>query len=197
MNYKVLDNNMKQDNFCFIEGQRIFLRALLESDVEGPYPGWLNDELVCQGTSHYVYPYSKIKALEYIHFANKTKEALILAIVLKEDNIHIGNIALQNINGTYRSADLAILLGDKTYWGKGYGLEAGSLLIKHGFIALNLNRIACATFESNEGMKKLAFALGMQQEGIRKNAAYKNGRYIDIIEFGLLREHFHESNLIA
>jgi len=174
----------------FIEGDRLYLRPLSEHDADGPYPSWLNDEIVCQGNSHHVYPYSKKQAIDYIQNATSTDQELILAIVLKEGGLHIGNIALQRINWIYRSAEFTILLGDKSQWGKGYGLEAGRLLIKHGFSALNLNRIECATFETNVAMKKLALALGMGEEGVRRQAAYKDGQYLDIVDFGILREEF-------
>jgi len=174
----------------FLEGDRLYLRLLLETDADGPYLHWLNDATVCQGNSHHVYPYSKKQALEYIQYAANTDKELILAIVLKARDRHIGNVALERIHPIYRSAQFAILLGDKSQWSKGYGLEAGQLLIRHGFSALNLNRIECATFETNMAMRKLAVALGMREEGVRKQAAYKDGRYLDIVEFGLLREEF-------
>jgi ribosomal-protein-alanine N-acetyltransferase len=39
-------------------------------------------------------------------------------------------------------------------------------------------------------MKKLAAALGMKEEGRRREAAFKHAKYIDIIEFGVLREEY-------
>lgn len=194
MRYKMKEHYFLEQhipsNLKFLEGPRLCLRPLMENDAEGPYPNWLNDKETCQGTSHQIYPYSKRDAFEYIQASGNTDRKLILAIVLQEKNLHIGNIALQQINWIYRTAEFAILLGDKSQWSKGYGLEASRLLVNHGFCALNLNRISCATYENNEGMKKLAISLGMKQEGVRRNAAYKNGEYLDIVEFGLLKEEF-------
>jgi ribosomal-protein-alanine N-acetyltransferase len=181
------------DNATFIEGERIYLRSLLETDIDGPYLNWLNDKETCQGTSHHVVPYAKKNALDYIQETHRTDKKIVLAIILREKNLHIGNIALQQIHWIYRSAELAILLGNKEYWGQGYGLEASRLIVNHGFLALNLHRIMCATFENNIGMKKLALALGMQQEGVRRQAAYKDGKYLDIIEFGLLKNEFNSA----
>jgi len=174
----------------FIQGQRIYLRALEAQDAEGNYPVWLNDEEACAGNSHHVFPYVREKAQAYIEKANRASDSLILAMVLQESNQHIGNIALQEINWIYKTAELAVLLGEKEHWGKGYSLEAAKLLMTHGFNALNLNRIYCGTFETNVGMQKLAKSLGMKQEGVRRKAVYKNGNYLDLIEFGLLREEF-------
>lgn len=174
----------------FIEGKTVFLRPLYERDAEGAYPSWLNDEQVCQGNSHGVFPYSYKKALDYIAQANQTNSALVLAILLKENNKHVGNIALQDIHWIYRTADLAILLGDKEQWGKGVGFEAAALMLRHAFMVLNLNRVSCGTFENNVGMSKLAIKLGMKKEGVRRKAVFKNGRYLDLFEFGILKEEF-------
>lgn len=174
----------------FLVGERLYLRALVESDADGPYPGWLNDEEVSRGNSHHLIPYTKDAAATYIRQTLNTGDALVLAIVLHRDHRHIGNIALQNIDHTARSAEFAILIGDKDAWGQGYGLEAGRLLIHHGFSAFGLHRIACGTFEHNEAMRRLAQALGMREEGRRRQSAFKSGRYVDVIEYGLLREEF-------
>jgi len=175
---------------AFLQGERLYLRPLAGSDAKGRYPEWLNDSAVCRGNSHHVYPYSESKALDYISQVNSADDALVLAVVLKQGDTHIGNVALQAIHWLYRSAEFAILLGEKEAWGKGYGVEAGTLLLAHGFSAVNLNRIACATFSNNPGMRKLALALGMREEGIRRKAAFKSGEYLDVIEYGILRDEF-------
>ena len=64
------------------------------------------------------------------------------------------------------------------------------MLVRHGFTAMNLHRIECGTFAGNLAMQRLALALGMTQEGVRRGAAYKNGEYVDIVEFGVLRDEF-------
>jgi len=171
----------------FLKGRNIFLRPLLADDVEGDYLQWFNDEEICRGNSHHVIPHTKEKILNYIRHAQTTSNEFILAIALNENGKHVGNIALQNIDLVYRSADLTIIIGDRSSWGKGYGSEAAGLLVNHGFNAMNLHRISCATFDTNIAMKKLALALGMKEEGRRLEAAYKEGKYVDVIEFGMVK----------
>jgi RimJ/RimL family protein N-acetyltransferase len=175
---------------AFLTGPNLYLRPLEERDVDGPYLGWLNDAVACAGNSHHVFPYDRRQALEYVKLAASTKRDLILAMVLRATNEHIGNVALSAIHPLYRSAQFSILIGDRAQWGKGYGLEAGRLLLGHGFKALNLERIECGTFSTNVSMCKLAAALGMRQEGVRRRAAWKAGEYVDIVEFGILRAEF-------
>jgi RimJ/RimL family protein N-acetyltransferase len=174
----------------FLSGEKIFLRELRESDAQGAYPSWFNDEEVCRANSHHVFPYSQVQALQYIRENQGTDRRLVLAIIRREDAAHIGNIALDCLNHINRSAELTIIIGDKTAWGKGYGKEAARLLCDHGFQVLNLNRIAAGTFESNIAFRRVAEHLGMVEEGRRRQGAYKLGRYVDVIEFGVLRTEY-------
>lgn len=172
----------------FIEGTKVNLCVLEEKHVEGNYQNWLNDEIVCSGNSHYRYPVTKQQLLEYVNGINAN--TLVIAIIDKTSGNHIGNASLQRIDSINRTAEFAIILGEKTAWGKGIGKEVAYLLFNHGFTHLNLNRIYCGTFENNMGMIKIAEYLNMVKEGVRRNAIFKNGEYIDIVEYGLLKDEF-------
>lgn len=175
----------------FLIGEFIYLRALLEADLnDGAYIDWLNDAEVCQFNSHHLFPYTPSQGRDYIQSVTGNTSALVLAICLKENNRHIGNIALNRIDPIARQAEYAILMGDKSAWGKGYAKEASFLICHHGFQALNLNRIYCGTSEHNIPMQKLATYMAMQPEGRRRQAQYKQGHYIDILEYGVLRNEF-------
>lgn len=166
------------------------LRPLSLEDVNETYINWLNDAEVCEFNSHHAYPYTRELAIEYVTGVRSQKRDLVLAIIAKDSGKHIGNISLQNIHPTNQSAEYAIILGDKEYWGKGIAKEASHLILKHGFEELNLHRIYCGTSVKNIPMQKLADSLGFAQEGIRKDAMFKNGEFVDVIEYGLLRSNY-------
>lgn len=174
----------------FLKGKDIYLRPLEEKDLKGNYVSWLNDSEVNLYNSHHVFPYSKEEGLAYIKASKKNTNTLVLAIVTKTRNVHVGNIALQNIDFFNRSAEFAILVGEKKFWNKGFSKEAAKLIIEHGFTALNLNRIYCGLIKENIAMNKLALFLGMKKEGVRRQALYKGGTFHDIIEYGILRKEF-------
>jgi len=176
---------------AFLIGNSLYLRPLQEADADGDYVGWLNDPVVCAHNSHHIFPYNKNKALAFIESTQTATDKIVLAVCLKKNDLHIGNISLQQIDLVNRSAEFAILLGNRQYWGKGVGKEAGQLLLKHGFMELNLHRIGCGTSAENTGMQRLALSLGMQEEGRRRGASYKQGKHVDIIEYGILEEDFN------
>jgi RimJ/RimL family protein N-acetyltransferase len=174
----------------FILGENIYLRNLTLEDADGSYPQWFNDPEVCRYNSHYKFPYTKQKALDYIQYATESKNALILAVVHKKNDCHIGNISLQQIDLFNRNAEFAIIIGDKGFWKKGLAYEAAILLISHGFIELNLHRIYCGTSGKNIEMRKLAEKIGMKEEGRRREAILYEGSLVDVIEYGILQNEF-------
>lgn len=147
----------------FIVGKNIYLRLLESGDADGNYRNWFNDEEVCGGNSHHVFPQNIEDIKEYITTSRSSRNNLILAIILQDGNRHVGNIALQNINTVVHSAELSIVIGEKTHWGMGIGKEAFKLMCKHGFDEMNLSRIGCGTFETNIGMIKVAESVGMKE----------------------------------
>ncbi len=176
----------------FLQGGTIYLRALERADLDGDYFQWLNDEEVCRFNSHAVFPNNERGMADYFAFAQDSREAVVLAIVRRADDRHIGNVSLLDIDWVSRSANLAILIGESTSWGGGVGHEAGDLVLRYGFERLNLNRIYCGTSAENKGMQRLAIKLRMKQEGVRRQAMFKCGHYVDVLEYGVLRqEYFH------
>jgi RimJ/RimL family protein N-acetyltransferase len=174
----------------FLEGSLVRLRPLSDSDADGSYPAWLNSQEISAHNSHGVRPYTKAAARAFIESVARSEDRIVLAIEDKSSGRHIGNVSLQSIHPIYRSAELAILLGESTSHGKGVGTESCRLIVEHGFMRLNLHRIHCGTFAGNAGMIRIAQKLGMKEEGRRREAAFKNGVYLDVIEFGLLKSEF-------
>jgi len=171
----------------FLRGERIYLRGLERSDVTGNYGNWFNDPEVCRYNAHHRFPYGQEELMEYVDGQSGARDRLVLAIIERIDDSHVGNISLQSIDSVERSAEFAIVIGEKSAWGKGYSKEAARLIIEHGFGMLNLHRIYCGTSSENVPMQKLALAMGFSPEGRRREALYKDSRYWDIIEYGLLQ----------
>jgi RimJ/RimL family protein N-acetyltransferase len=165
-----------------------YVRGLRERDLEGPYMSWFEDQEVCRYNSHGKFLKTSEHFKDFFRQLNQ-ENRLVWAICHQSDG-HIGNVSLQEISFINRSAEFAILLGDKRHWGKGVGTAAGRALICHGFTKLNLERIHCATAATNESMRKLAKCLGMAQEGCRRRALYLDGEWVDAIEYGLLKSEF-------
>src|SRR5436309_2040102 len=73
----------------------------------------------------------------------------------------IGIVGLGGI-GAHGDAWLFIGIGDRDYWGKGYGTDAMRVILYFAFMELNLHRVTLWTFEYNpraiRSYEKLGFA---------------------------------------
>lgn len=158
----------------FIKGKNVLLNITNERMTE-----LLNKEYTREG--------SQIR-LPLLNPKENDANNLILAIVKCVGGTYKswGRVSLENINYINQSAELKIFV-DIEQRKKGLAKESCELVIKHGFDELNLRRIECGTLETNEGMKKLADSLGFKEEGRRKEAVFKAGKFIDVIEYGLLK----------
>ena len=165
-----------------------FVRSLTDTDIEGQYKSWFSDQEVCMYNSHGKFFKTDSYFKHFIESLNNEKQ-IVWAICHIADG-HIGNVSLQDISFINRTAEFAIILGNKNHWGKGIGKLAGTQLLKHGFNKLNLFKIYCGTATCNEGMKKLASALGMTLEGTRRQQVFLEGERVDILEYGVLASEF-------
>jgi ribosomal-protein-alanine N-acetyltransferase len=164
------------------------VRSLQEADLSGPYPSWFEDQEVCRYNSHGKFARTESWFRRYVESINASN-AVVWAICHDDDG-HIGNVSLQALSMIDRTAEFAIILGDRRHWARGAGLLAARQLLEHGFRKLNLHRIYCGTAASNVGMNRLALAMGMQQEGVRRSHLFLEGEWVDVIEYGILRTEF-------
>ena len=168
-----------------LKSERLVLKPLSFNELETNYINWLNDKEVCKYNSHGDVLYTKEMAKEFISSAINNDTCEVYAVYVKEDNTHIGNISLQEIDYKNKNAEIAYLFGEKGYWGKGYATEATNILIKRAK-DLGLHRIYFGTHIENKGMQKKKKKTGFKYEGCFKDAQFKNGKFNDIDKYGLI-----------
>jgi RimJ/RimL family protein N-acetyltransferase len=67
---------------------------------------------------------------------------------------HIGNCSYYSISGAKGEAELGIMIGNRNYWDKGYGIDTVTTLVNYIFRQTNLKRIYLKTLESNSRAQK-------------------------------------------
>ena len=77
------------------------------------------------------------------------------------DGKHIGNCTCYDINEKKGEAQVGIMIGDKDYWDKGYGVDAINTLVNHVYKTSSLNRLYLKTLDWNlraqKSFKKCGF----------------------------------------
>ncbi len=154
---------------------------------------WLRDyETMRLTDDEVVVPMTDEAEQNWYDSAVKDDTQYSFAIRTLADDTHIGNCGLFSINQKDRSAMFGILVGEKDYWGKGYGTDATRLVLRFAFWELNLNRVELEVFDYNPRAIRAYEKAGFVREGVRRDALFREGAYHDIIVMGILREDWGE-----
>ena len=142
--------------------------VLTETDVTLEYVNWLNDkEVNCYLESRFV-SHTVSSTRDFVASILKSETELLMGIRSIELGKHIGNIKLGPISQHHGTAEIGLLIGDRSAWGKGFATEAIQMTIdiaKH----LGLRKITAGCYESNIGSKRAFEKAGFVIECIRKS----------------------------
>jgi len=172
-----------------INGRRVYLRALERADVERMHR-WINDP----ETSMYLLfhlPFSLDQEISWYEGKQRSNDReLVLGIVDKGTDMHIGNVGLHNIDWVNSSAEIGIMIGEKEYWSKGLGADAMEAMLGYAFSDLNLYRVYLSVFSFNERAIRCYEKCGFVNEATLRDDVYKNNQYHDTIIMGILKDEF-------
>jgi len=119
----------------------------------------------------------------------KNDELFLLIQTLEEDRT-IGLIGLDGIRWTHGDAWVGIGLGEREYWGKGYGTDAMRILLHYAFEELNLHRLSLVVFEYNPRAIRSYEKVGFIVEGSARQFLNRDGQRYDMIYMGILRDEW-------
>ncbi len=170
-----------------LEGRRVKLAPLDVSDITSDYVNWLNDPATFEFLGS-KFPQTVTSVRRYVESLSHPN--FISRIIRCEDDVHVGNIAMNGFSTVNRRMELGIMIGDPSARGKGLGREACSLAIEHVFDHLNVHKVTAGTVVDNAGMTHVFQALGFVIEGTLREHYALRGGYRDYHVFGLLREQF-------
>ena len=174
-----------------IYGDRIRLVAIEKEDLP-LFVKWLNDPEVRDGLALYL-PMSMAQEENWFDEMLKrdpNTQPLSIEVRQGDEWVKIGNMGFFDFDHRARKAEVGIMIGNKDFWNQGYGTEAMTLLLKHGFETLNLHRIMLQVYEDNPRAIRCYEKVGYVHEGRLRQARYHNGRYYDVLNMGMLKEEW-------
>lgn len=104
-----------------------------------------------------------------------------------EGDDHIGFVGLWGLSFIQGDAWVGIGLGERNYWGKGYGTDAMCLTLGYAFDELNLRRVSLGVFEYNQRGIGSYEKAGFQIEGRLRKAIARDRQRWDIVTMGVMR----------
>lgn len=171
----------------------IGIRKLTQHDINSTYCAWLNDP----DTNRYLesrFINWNIEMLEN-YFHEKEKSEIMLAIIDKNTEIHIGNIKISSIDLIHKRAELGILIGNKDYWGKGVATEAIKLVTNYCFSTLKLHKVTAGAYAENKASIKAFLNNDFIIEGERHEHFISQSKWTSAILLGKINHKDDQTDI--
>ncbi len=175
-------------HFRRLIGEKVYLSPLDPSDTE-KYTEWINDAEVLQflDISHKIYNLGVER--EILEEKALQQEPAFSIVDTKTEKL-IGSCDLHNIDYINSTAEIGIMIGDKNYWNRGFGVDATNLLLDYAFNVLNVTNVMVMVDGFNERALRCFEKVGFTQIGRRRSSKNLAGKRYDVVYLDILAEGF-------
>jgi RimJ/RimL family protein N-acetyltransferase len=169
----------------YLESDDVTLRTIEEEDLR-----FLRDTLNDPAVRRYLGsrgPYNL--AQEEAFFENVVSEDDDLNLLICTDGNAAGTIGLHPLDPTEGSSEIGIFLAED-YWDQGLGSEASRLVTDYAFRERAHHRVTARVIEGNAASRALWESLGFRHEATMREAAFRDGEYVDVYWYAVLAEEW-------
>lgn len=167
------------------------LLTLARMDSSGQKPSFERFDLGCTLLAPFRYISAETDRRWYDDYMADRASAVRCAIVAENGKL-VCLVSLVGIDCLSRSAELSIMIGRSEDRLHGAGSFAVTEMLRHAFENLNLHRVELQVLENNLCAQHVYEKAGFKLEGLRREAVYKNGRYLNCKLYAVLRRDWME-----
>lgn len=167
----------------------LVLRALEPKDAEALYQ-FKNDWEAVRQLGGFLYGLSRQNICDWIQAHRNCQDEVFWAI--SDGHACIGHVGLYKVDMRARSAEFGILIGNRSSWGKGVGTRVTATVLEWAFTQLNLHRVYLSVLATNTRAIALYERLGFVREGVLRQDQFRDGRYVDVVVMGILKDEFKQ-----
>lgn len=174
-----------------LRGERVVLRLMAEEDAQ-LIVEWRNDPAIRK----WLFSTDKLTVESHLEWFRRPKpDRLDFVICLRESRRPIGTVSFTNIDFQNARAEVGILLGDRTQWGKGLATETYRLWLPFGFEHLDLQYIYGRTLSTNHRNVRKNLRLGFRVEEVLHDEYRRGDELRDVVIMALRCEDARELGL--
>lgn len=169
-----------------LSNRKVVLQPFELADINEKYINWLNDpEVVKYSNQRFLeHGYHSCRAY-YDSFDNS--ENLFIKILCADDMAFIGTLTVY-FSPNHQTADIGIMIGEKSYWGRGLGAAAWRLILDWIKSNTNTRKVTAGTMSVNVGMLNIFERSGMVYEATRKRQELLDGKPVDLVYYAYFND---------
>jgi RimJ/RimL family protein N-acetyltransferase len=167
----------------------VTLRPLEPADIDTMYPWLLDYELDIYSSWSSPNSLARFQKRWEEKLMDPPEDIIFFGVQVGEQLV--GRVELAMIDTENRRAEVGIVIGDRSVWGRGIGKTALIILLDYAFTVANLEKIGAEVYSFNERSQHLFESLGFTEEGILRRHEVHNGTRQDVHVFGILKDEFY------
>ena len=157
----------------------IELKILTLTNYNSNYSRWLSDPEINQFLETKEQTDEQIQ--DYIIAMEKSPNDFLFGIFDQQSNFHIGNIKLGFISYKHGFGEIGLLIGEKSYQGKGIGSTSIQLICDYAQKEVGLRKTTAGLYANNISSHKAFLKVGFREVGRWTNHRFFHDRFIDEI----------------
>jgi RimJ/RimL family protein N-acetyltransferase len=171
-----------------IETPRLHLEPFSERHLSDQYVRWLNDPEVVRFSEQRHRRHTRESAAAYMRSFEGTANCLWAIVTKEPENLHVGNISA-SVDPENGVADIGLLIGEKSRWGRGFGTEAWTAVCRFLIDQKSIRKVSAGAAVANRGMLEIMRRAGMKEDGVRARHLVIDGQELDVVHMALFRSN--------
>lgn len=169
-----------------LAGPRLNIRPFTEADISDTYLRWLNDPEVTRLSNQRFRTHDYATSLAFVRSFDGTDNHFLL-VTRREDRTPIGTLTVY-ASRHHGTADVGIMIGERSVWGGGYGQEAWDLVLGWLLSEPAIRKVTAGTLAVNIGMVRLMARSAMTHEATRRAQEIVDGKPVDVVYYARFRD---------
>ena len=165
---------------------RLRLRPFRTADINATYLAWLNDPEVTRFSNQRFCWHTVESCTAYLASFDGSRNSFLLIEQLA-DHRPIGTATVYR-NPHHGTADIGLMVGDRRYWGQGYGREAWQAVLDALLMEEGLRKVTGGTAQLNLAMVRIMEQSGMKLEAVRARQELIEGQPVDLLYYARFAE---------
>lgn len=173
-----------------LRGELIWLRALEKADFVDQIGAFNHpDTGPALGLKMPVGPDEQAELVQQV-LSQQGKTMYAFAACPLGDARAIGYVSIRDIDRENGSAEVAIVIVDRAYQGRGYGTDAMRCMLDFAFGEQRLERVYLNVFDFNLRARRSYEKVGFKLEATQRHARFHHGEHHDVHLMSILREEW-------
>lgn len=167
-----------------LTGEKTVLRPFTTGDADVMWE-IINDSEVVRFTFEPTTELTPERLRSWYGVRTADPDRLDLAVTDRATGELVGEVVLYDWDPSARSCTFRTLVGPRGR-GRGLGSEATRLIVGHAFERVGLHRVELEVYADNPRARRVYEKAGFMVEGIRREAALRNGEWVDDVLMAVL-----------